>query len=353
MLPTLPSVSRPDGEILHEVTRSICPECRTVIDAQVLLRDEQVFMRKRCPEHGWFEGLIYADAKAYVSQARYNKPGQAPLRISTESARGCPLDCGLCPEHRQHTCLALIEVNSACNLDCPVCFANAGAGFNLTIAEVETMLDRFVELEGHPEVVQFSGGEPTIHPNLIAMIDAARARDIGYTMVNTNGLRVAEGGPWFEECAARRPLIYLQFDGLSDDTYRTIRGDPRSAHDPRSGRHPDVHPGRSASHQRRGRAGPADDPGGVLAAILRAQPGAQADRAGAGPRRLPSLLQRGTCPHRSADPGSHPPGGSCRSAQDEAEMIEMRRYISGAVHPKGPPSAFEARPRRSRPAAPW
>jgi len=226
MLPTLPPVARPEGEILHEVTRSICPECRDVIDAQILLRDGHVFMRKLCDRHGWFEGLIYADARAYVEHARYNKPGQAPARISTERSRGCPLDCGLCPEHRQHTCLALIEVNTACNLDCPVCFANAGAGFNLTVPEVEAMLDRFVELEGHPEVVQFSGGEPTIHPDLLEMIEAAQRRDIGHVMVNTNGIRIADDPTWFEQFAALRPLVYLQFDGLTDETYRTIRGEP-------------------------------------------------------------------------------------------------------------------------------
>ena len=217
---------RPDGEIFHDLTRSICPECRQVIDAQVLLRDDKVYLRKRCPEHGWFEGLVYADATAYVEHARYNKPGQAPARISTQVVDGCPLDCGLCPEHRQHTCLALVEVNTACNLDCPVCFANAGAGFNLTLAEVEAMLDRFVELEGHPEVVQFSGGEPTIHPQLLPMLDAAKQRDIGFVMVNTNGVRIADDPKWFVEFAERRPLIYLQFDGLTDETYRVIRGRP-------------------------------------------------------------------------------------------------------------------------------
>jgi uncharacterized radical SAM superfamily Fe-S cluster-containing enzyme len=188
MRPTLAPAPRPEGEILHEVTRSICPECRTLIDAQILLWEGQVYMRKRCADHGWFEGLIYADAVAYVEQSRYNKPGKAPARISTESVNGCPLDCGLCPEHRQHTCLALIEVNTACNLDCPVCFANAGSGFNLSLSEVEGMLDRFVELEAKPEVVQFSGGEPTIHPQLPQMIEAAQQRDISHVMVNTNGV---------------------------------------------------------------------------------------------------------------------------------------------------------------------
>lgn len=226
LVPTRPAQPRPDGEILHDVTRSICPECRAVIDAQVLLREGRVYLRKRCPTHGWFEGLVYSDAQAYVDQAKYNKPGQAPVRIATEVVNGCPLDCGICPEHRQHTCLALIEVNTACNLDCPVCFANAGAGYNLTLPEVELMLDRFVEFEGHPEVVQFSGGEPTIHPDLLQMLDAAQRRDIRFVMVNTNGLRIADDPEWFAEFAARRPLVYLQFDGLTDETYRTIRGVP-------------------------------------------------------------------------------------------------------------------------------
>ena len=77
MIPTSPPQPRPEGEIFHELTRSICPECRVVIDAQILLRDDQVFMRKRCEQHGWFEGLIYADARAYVEQAKFNKIGRA------------------------------------------------------------------------------------------------------------------------------------------------------------------------------------------------------------------------------------------------------------------------------------
>ena len=74
-VPTRPSVARPAGETLHEVTRSICPVCRAAIDAQVLLRDGEVFLRKRCADHGWFEGLIYADARAYVEQAEPSTTG--------------------------------------------------------------------------------------------------------------------------------------------------------------------------------------------------------------------------------------------------------------------------------------
>ncbi len=220
-----PRVKQDADFIFHELTRSICPECRTVIDAQIILRENKVYMRKRCPAHGWFEGIISSDAEMYVNSARFNKPGTIPLEFSTEVKDGCPLDCGLCPEHKQHICLALIEVNTACNLNCPVCFANAGIGYSLTLEQVEGMLDRFVELEGDPEVVQFSGGEPTIHPDLPAMIQAAKDRGIRQVMVNTNGVRLARDDRFLETLAQLEPVIYFQFDGLRRETYRTIRGE--------------------------------------------------------------------------------------------------------------------------------
>ena len=212
--------------IFHELTRSICPECRLVIDAEIHLRDGKVIMRKRCPDHGWFEALISPDAAAYVELYRYNKPGTVPLEFSTEVKDGCPLDCGLCPEHKQHVCLGLIEVNTGCNLACPTCFADAGAGYNLTMDEVELMLDTFIRTEGDPEVVQFSGGEPTLHPQLLDMVRMAQDKGIRHVMVNTNGLRIANDPEWAARLGALKPMIYLQFDGLEDATYVTLRGEP-------------------------------------------------------------------------------------------------------------------------------
>ena len=210
--------------IFHELTRSICPQCKAVIDAQIIIRDNKVFMRKRCPRHGWFEGIISSDAQMYVDSIKFNKPGTLPLEFSTEVKDGCPLDCGLCPEHKQHICLGLIEVNTVCNLSCPVCFADAGIGFSLTMEQVERMLDRFVETEGDPEVIQFSGGEPTIHPQILDMIQAAKDRGIRQVMVNTNGVRIARDDRFLEGLAKLNPVIYFQFDGLRPETYLTIRG---------------------------------------------------------------------------------------------------------------------------------
>jgi uncharacterized radical SAM superfamily Fe-S cluster-containing enzyme len=219
-------VKRDADHVFFELTRSICPTCRRPIDAQILLRSGKVYMRKRCPEHGQFEALVYGDADAYVRNARYNKPGTIPLAFSSEVDQGCPFDCGLCPEHQQHVCLGIIEVNSACNMECPLCFANAGPGFNLTLEEVEEILDHLVETEGSPQVVQFSGGEPSIHPRIVPMLRAAKEHGIEHVMLNTNGKRIARDDRFLADLADVRPSIYFQFDGFEERTYELLRAEP-------------------------------------------------------------------------------------------------------------------------------
>jgi hypothetical protein len=214
-------------EVFLEFTKSICPVCKAVLDAEVNVRDNRVILRKRCPEHGPFEALVYSDAELYMRQLPFNKPGTLPLEFQTEVAAGCPLDCGMCPEHKQHSCLWIIEVNTSCNLDCPICFADSGHqadGYSLTREQVAFMLDRFVAAEGNPEVIQFSGGEPTIHPHIVEFVAMARERGIGRVMLNTNGIRLAKDQRFVAELAALKPDVYLQFDGFELQTHLAIRG---------------------------------------------------------------------------------------------------------------------------------
>jgi uncharacterized radical SAM superfamily Fe-S cluster-containing enzyme len=219
-----------DGLMLG-ATASICPRCRRVLDAELLERDGRVILSRACPEHGRFEAVVYGDAARYREIQRYEKPGEAPLERQTEVARGCPHDCGICPEHAQHTCLGIIEVNTACNLDCPICFAESGTGpqehgFSLTLEQVESMLDAFVAAEGEPESVQLSGGEPSIHPEILDMLAAARARGIPLVMLNTNGIRLARDRRFAPALAELGVHVYLQFDGLEEATQLAIRGKP-------------------------------------------------------------------------------------------------------------------------------
>jgi 7,8-dihydro-6-hydroxymethylpterin dimethyltransferase len=154
---------RERDEVFLEFTRSICPVCKTIVDAQVNARGGKVYLRKRCAEHGAFEALVYGDANAYIDSARFNKPGTYPLAFQTEVKDGCPADCGLCPEHKQHACLGIIEVNTGCNLDCPICFADSGHqpdGYAISLEQCERMLDAFLAAEGEPEVVMFSAANP-------------------------------------------------------------------------------------------------------------------------------------------------------------------------------------------------
>jgi uncharacterized radical SAM superfamily Fe-S cluster-containing enzyme len=171
--------------------------------------------------------LLYGDAEMYMASQRFNKPGTLPLQTQTEVRDGCPLDCGLCPDHKQHACLGIIEVNTACNLDCPVCFADSGHqpdGFSLTLDQVEAGLDAFVAAEGEPEVVMFSGGEPSIHPQILEFCAMARDKGVRHVVLNTNGIRLAHDRRFAPALANLDVGIYLQFDGLDEATHLRLRG---------------------------------------------------------------------------------------------------------------------------------
>lgn len=207
-------------------TASLCPACKRVVQAKVVERDGKVWLRKTCPEHGFVESLQSSDAGYYRQQQEFARPGTLPQAFQTETDLGCPQDCGLCPDHEQHTCLGLIDLTDACNMRCPTCFANSDTGVFLPLKTVEGMLDALVRSEGVADIVQFSGGEPTLHPHLFEIIDLARTKAIRHVMVNTNGIRVANDEAFVRKLAQYEEdfEVYLQFDGLRKETYLTLRG---------------------------------------------------------------------------------------------------------------------------------
>jgi uncharacterized radical SAM superfamily Fe-S cluster-containing enzyme len=194
----------------------------------VIGEDGAVYYLKRCREHGVQKTLIADDIAYWKSQRDWLKPGDRPLSVATRTDHGCPYDCGLCPDHEQHSCLAIIEVNEACNLSCPVCFADSSVKreAHRPLAEVEAMLDVIVAAEGEPDLVQLSGGEPTIHPQFWEILDAAKARPIRHLMINTNGLRIAREAGFAERLAGYMPgfEVYLQFDSLKREALMNLRG---------------------------------------------------------------------------------------------------------------------------------
>ncbi len=208
-------------------TRSLCPHCRRVVDAKIVTRGGRVYFRKRCPEHGVVEDFVCSDV-SYYDRHDFSQPARLPEVYGTDADKGCPHDCGLCPDHEQHTCIALIEVTSGCNLKCPMCFAESGPGGTpIDFATYTRMVDRYVYLEGIPDVLQISGGEPTIHPDIVRMVRYAYDTPIQTVMLNTNGIRLARDPALLDALSAMRDKfeVYLQFDGLEAATHTRLRGE--------------------------------------------------------------------------------------------------------------------------------
>ena len=208
-------------------TQSLCPDCLAVVPAKIITRGKRVFFRKRCSKCGEREDFVCSDVR-YYDRMEYAVPGKVPLRHGIEPDKGCPYDCGLCTEHEQHTCIALVEVNSNCNLKCPMCFASSGpGGQNLTYDQCVQSIDRIVSLEGRAEVVQLSGGEPTIHPQFREIVDYAIRQPIDYVQINTNGIRLANDQELLQHLAqySDRLEVFMQFDGLDPEATIELRGE--------------------------------------------------------------------------------------------------------------------------------
>jgi uncharacterized radical SAM superfamily Fe-S cluster-containing enzyme len=121
-----------------------------------------------------------------------------------------------------------VEICDACNLRCPVCYAESGPERQefRSLEEIERMLNAVVRNETRPDIVQISGGEPTLHPEFFKVLDLAKQRPIRHLMVNTNGVRIAQDEFFVERLAEYVPdlEIYLQFDSLERAPLEELRG---------------------------------------------------------------------------------------------------------------------------------
>ena len=215
--------------LFYDVAVSICSTCYRKVEGKIVFEDGRVLLLKRCPEHG-NERILVADDIDYYRRCRevFIKPPEMPRAFNTPVKWGCPYDCGLCADHQQHSCLSLVEICDACNLECPVCYAESGPARQeyRSLEAIERMLDAVVRNEGEPDVVQISGGEPTLHPEFFRVLDMAKARPIRHLMVNTNGIRIAREPAFADRLASYMPdfEVYLQFDSFERGPLVALRG---------------------------------------------------------------------------------------------------------------------------------
>jgi uncharacterized radical SAM superfamily Fe-S cluster-containing enzyme len=189
--------------------------------------DSSVFIKKKCPIHGEQKCLLEEDANLSQDKKRFLITWD-DYSCQTKSKFGCPFDCGLCEKHEQHSCNAIIDITEKCNLKCPVCYAKSGEGNDLPIKKIEEMMDFFQKSEGgKAEILQISGGEPTLHPDILKIISIAKEKNFRYVLLNTNGIKIAQDENFVKELSKFRGrfAIYLQFDGFKKSTYEYLRGD--------------------------------------------------------------------------------------------------------------------------------
>ncbi len=206
-------------------TQSLCPVCLKRISARRVLRVHQVYLEKTCPEHGFFSTLIWQGSPDFMNWKRPKVPSDRPS-TDHEAGPGCPYSCGLCPQHRQRTCTLILEVTDRCNLQCPVCYADAGhqTSADPSLETLKTWLQQAKQSAGHCNL-QLSGGEPTLRDDLPEVVHLARQAGFDFIQINTNGLRAATDGAFVQELQqAGLTSAFLQFDGLSDAVYIKLRG---------------------------------------------------------------------------------------------------------------------------------
>ena len=212
------------GEVFHSFSKGMCPTCRALVDGARIIRDGKVYLRKQCPRDGQSEALISGDADWFLRSLTYIKEGSVPLKHSTKVSGGCPTDCGLCPDHEQHSCLPIIEITNHCNLECPICIVQNRNNYNMSVEEFRATIDGLIEKEGLLDTVNLSGGEPTVHPRFLELLDLAKRPEISRVSISTNGLRIASDEGFCRELAARRVYVNLQLDALRNPELRALRG---------------------------------------------------------------------------------------------------------------------------------
>jgi 7,8-dihydro-6-hydroxymethylpterin dimethyltransferase len=215
---------------LPKYVQSICPEpgCGTIITARLFAENGKVYMDKTCPEHGYVRDLYWSDADMYLKAERWEFGDGAGLMNPNATSEVCPRDCGICQNHTSHTALGNIDLTNRCNLTCPICFANAnvtGKVYEPSKEQIMEMLQLYrAEQPVAGRMIQFSGGEPTLHPDFFGIVRGAKELGYSHIQVASNGIKFADLE--FTQRAAEAGLhtIYLQFDGVDDRVYRQTRG---------------------------------------------------------------------------------------------------------------------------------
>ena len=207
---------------------SVCESCGDFVQTTVLCENNSVYYEKECPKCGKQRTLISIDLDYYQRSNSTNQK-ELPFSPSAKTASGCPYDCGLCEKHQQKVYMAMVETTDDCNVRCKTCIAGSCPGGKqyISVDELKSIINTVKTVQNNCDLLMLSGGEPTIHPEILEMIDCCQEMGVQHTMIISNGLRIANDINFVNELSKRKSFIeiYLQFDSLNDTTLRDLRGD--------------------------------------------------------------------------------------------------------------------------------
>ncbi|HEY3355882.1 MAG TPA: radical SAM protein [Polyangia bacterium] len=213
------------GRLYLGLTRGMCRECRTTCEARYVADEGGVWLERRCPTHGVGRALVAETLPWYLDAMR--QPGAArPPEHPRPRTTACPGSCGPCAFHGQRCQLPVFSITNACDLRCPICFTynRPDQRWFMSAADFTRHLDYVLAATGGVDLVNLTGGEPTTHPDLLALLALARRPGIGRVTVNSNGLRLAREPDLCRALADLGVYVILSLDTLDPATSVRMHG---------------------------------------------------------------------------------------------------------------------------------
>lgn len=225
MLDCAPCATRtPTTHVYYSMTKGLCSTCKRSLDVKIHFRDEQVWFDKFCPEHGHHSCLVSSSVEWYLDALSFVAPNTPPKNAKNVK-QGCPFDCGPCKSHQQKTYMPVVPITSACNLDCPICYTvnKNDNPHMLSEAAFQQTLDQLKSQHDELDIINFTGGEPTLHPGLPQFLKMARAAGIQRLTVSTNGLKLLNED-YVKELAEADARIVLSLDTFDEQVDQQMLG---------------------------------------------------------------------------------------------------------------------------------
>jgi uncharacterized radical SAM superfamily Fe-S cluster-containing enzyme len=204
-----------------------------ILQGNLVAMDGSIYLRRICRRgHGEVTSLYEEDQALWEYLQQWRTPTREIVPDTPSNARPIPMGYldGLGDLQTQHSCVLLLDITESCNLECPTCFAASAPGIGrfARLPHLLRSLDAAIAREGGKvDVLMLSGGEPTVHPEVLEIIEAATTRAVTRVILNTNGIRLARDDRFLTALGRLRDRVevYLQFDGFDAASSLYHRGE--------------------------------------------------------------------------------------------------------------------------------